>query len=153
MNSLLASSILFLVSLFFEIFIILLTVVTASLVKSPGLSVDLNNTVLSILSTRFLISKSSSRCTNPLMTVPSALITIGITVTFMFHSFLSSLARSKYLSLFSLSFSFTLWTAGTSKSPIRQVLFSFLLTVTRSGHLAENKWSVCVLKSERIWFL
>ena len=43
----------------------------------------------------------------------------------MFHSFFSSLSRSWYLSLFSLSFSFTLWSAGTAKSTIRQVLFIF----------------------------
>ena len=41
----------------------------------------------------------------------------------MFHSFFSSLARSKYLSPFSFSFIFTLWSAGTAKSTIRRVLF------------------------------
>ena len=44
--------------------------------------------------------------------------------------FFGSLARSKYLTLFSLSFSFTLWSAGTAKSAIRQVLFFLLLTIT-----------------------
>ena len=34
--------------------------------------------------------------------VPSAPLTVGITVTFLFHSFFSSLARSKYLSLFTV---------------------------------------------------
>ena len=53
----------------------------------------------------------------------SASITIGITVTLMFHSFLSSLARSRYLSLFSLSWFFNLHSAGTVKSTKRQVLF------------------------------
>ena len=37
-----------------------------------------------------------------------------------------SLAMTRYLSLFSLTFNFTLWSAGTEKSAIRQVLvFSF----------------------------
>ena len=36
---------------------------------------------------------------------------IGITVTFMFHSFLNSLARSKYLFICSHSLIFTLWSA------------------------------------------
>ena len=45
----------------------------------------------------------------------------------MFHSFLHSLARSKYLSLFSLSLIFTLWSTGTAKSTIREVLFFCLL--------------------------
>ena len=49
-----------------------------------------------------LISKFSSPCTNPFVSVPSALITIGISVIFLFHSFFSSQARSRYLSLFLL---------------------------------------------------
>ena len=84
---------------------------------------DLNNAVVWIVSTRPLISKSFSPCTNSLVTVPRAQITISISVTFMFHSFFDSLARSKYLSFFSLSFSFILWSARTAKSTIRQVLF------------------------------
>ena len=40
--------------------------------------------------------------------IPSGPITIGITITFMFHSFFSSLARSKYLSIFLLTFIFNL---------------------------------------------
>ena len=52
--------------------------------------------------------------------------------TFMFHSFFHSLARFRYLSLFSLSLCFTQWTA---KSTVREVLFFFLLlllTITGS---------------------
>ena len=56
---------------------------------------------------------------------PSEPITTDITVSFMSHSFLSSLARSKYLSLSSLSLIFILWFAGTGKSTIHQVLFLF----------------------------
>ena len=40
-----------------------------------------------MVSTCPLIFKSSHSCTNPLVTVPSAPITIGITITFMFHCF------------------------------------------------------------------
>ena len=83
---------------------------------------------------------SSSPRTNPLMTEPSTPITIGITVTFIFHSFFSSLARSGYSSLFSLSFSFTLWSTGTAKSTIRQILF-FLIN-TQSGRQAEIRRSI-----------
>ena len=63
------------------------------------------------------------------MTVPSAPITIGIFATFVCHSFFRSLTKSTYLSLslFSLSFSVTLWSAGTAKSTIQQVVFFFLL--------------------------
>ena len=46
---------------------------------------DLTDVVL-MVSTRPLISKSSSSCTNYLVTVASASITIGVTVTLMFHS-------------------------------------------------------------------
>ena len=38
----------------------------------------------------------------------------------MFNNCLSSLAKSWYLSLISLSFNFSLWLAGTAKSTIRQ---------------------------------
>ena len=69
-------------------------------------------------------SKSSSSFINPLVTVPKAPIIIGIIITFMFHSFFNSLGRSRYLSLFSHSFSFILWSAGTAKSTILQVLVS-----------------------------
>ena len=47
---------------------------------------DLGNAVVWIVSICPAISKSSSPFTNPLVTVPRAPITIGITVTFMFHS-------------------------------------------------------------------
>ena len=85
----------------------------------------LNNAVVWMVSTRPPTSKSSSPFSNPLVTVPNAPITIGIIVTCMFHSFFSSLARSRYLSFFSHSFCFILWSAGTAKSTILQVLFFF----------------------------
>ena len=61
------------------------------------------------------------------MTIRTAAITLGITVTFMFHCFSNSLASSRYLSLFSPSFSFTLWSARMAKPTIRQLLFCFFL--------------------------
>ena len=67
----------------------------------------------------------------------------------MFHSFFSSLARSSYLSFFSHSFCFILWSAGTAKSTILQVLFFLLLIIIKSGLLAGIRWSVCILKSHR----
>ena len=111
-----------------------------------------------------LIFNSFSPFTNPLGTVLSAPITIGIIVTFMFHSVFCTLARSSYLSLFSFSFDFTLWSAGTAKTTIRQVpflffsfsfffFFFFLLTVTRSGRLAEIRCSVYVSKSKRTLYI
>ena len=80
--------------------------------KSPQVSRTLlsilavfNNAVVWMVSTQPPTSKSSRPFNNPLVTVPKAPITIGIIVTFMFHSFFNSLARSRYLSLFSHSFS------------------------------------------------
>ena len=107
-----------------------------------------------MVSTRPPTSKSSSPFSNPLVTVPKALITIGIIVTFIFQSFFNSLARSRYLSFFSHSFSFILWSAGTAKFTILQILFVFfffffcfffffLLIIIRSRLLAENRLSVC----------
>ena len=110
--------------------------------------VDLNNAVVWTVSTRLVISKSSIPCTNPLVTEPKAPITICIIVTFTFHNFSHSRARSKYLSFFSHSFNFTLWSAGTANSIILQVL-SFLLIIIRSCRLVEIRWSVCISKSLR----
>ena len=97
---------------------------------------NLNNSVVWKVSPCPVISKSSSLCTNPLVTIPRTSITISIIVTFMFHSFFNSLASLRYLYLFSYSFNFTLWSAGTAKSTILQVLFFFfLLIIIRSGRL------------------
>ena len=79
----------------------------------------LSNAVVWIVSTRLPTSKSS----RPFSIMPNAPITIGTIVTFMFHSFFNSLARSRYLSFFSLSFGFILWSARTAKSTILQILF------------------------------
>ena len=86
----------------------------------------LSNAVVWIVSTRPPTSKSSRPFNNPLVIVPKAPITIGTIVTFMFHSFFNSLARSRYLSFFSLSFRFIMWSAGTAKSTILQIQFFFV---------------------------
>ena len=100
--------------------------------KSPQVSrsllsilADFNNAVVWIVSTHPLISKSSTPCTKPLVTVPSAPITVGITVTLMFHRF------------FFLLQGLTRWSAGTAKSTIQQTLF--FITISSSGPLAEIK--------------
>ena len=85
----------------------------------------LSNAVVWIVSTCPPISKSSRPFNNPLVIVSNAPITIGTIVTFMFHSFFNSLARSRYLSFFSLSFRIILWSAGTAKSTILQIFFDY----------------------------
>ena len=82
----------------------------------------LNNAVVWIVSTRPPNSKSSGPLNNPLAIVPKAAITISTIVTFMFYSFFNSLARSMYLYFFR----FILWSAGTVKSSILQILFFFV---------------------------
>ena len=86
----------------------------------------LSSAVIWIASTRLPTSKSSRPFNNPLVIVSNAPITIGTIITFMFHSFFNSLARSRYLSFFSLSFGFILWSAWTAKSIILQILFFFV---------------------------
>ena len=96
----------------------------------------LNNAVVWMVSTRLPTSKSSSPFSNP-----NAPITIGIIVTCMFHSFFNSLARSRYLSLFSHSFSFILWSTGTAKSTILQVTFlRVFMPALNDGFTLEFEW-------------
>ena len=110
----------------------------------------LNNAVVWMVSSHPPTYKSSSPFNNPLVSIRKAPITIGIIVTFMFHSFFIFLARSRYLSFFSHSFSFILWSAGEAKSTILQILF-FLLIIIRSGLLARIMWAVCM--SKLLWSL
>ena len=107
----------------------------------------LNNVVVYRVSNRLPTSKFSSPFNNPLVSLPNTPVTIGIIVSFMFHSFFNSLARSRYLSFFSHSFSFILWSAGTAKSTILQVLF-FLFIINRSDLLAKIRWFACMSKSQ-----
>ena len=92
---------------------------------------DLNNVLVWMVTSRPPISNSSK----PLDIVAITPVIIGTTVIIMFHSFISSLATSKYLSLFWLSLIFPLWSAETEK-----------VTISRSGRLAEIMWSVYILK-------
>ena len=109
----------------------------------------LSNAVVWIVPTCPPTSKSSGPFNNPSVIVPKAPITIGTIVTFTFHSFFNSLARSSYLFFFSHSFRFILWSTRTAKSTILQILFFFLLIIIRSGLLGGIRWSVCMLKSYR----
>ena len=87
---------------------------------------NLNNAVVSMFFTHSLISKSNSPCINPLVTVPSVTIKIGITVTFMFHRYFSICTFHSFL--------------------LTSILASLFLlsTITRSSRLSEIRWSVCI---------
>ena len=85
-------------------------------------------------------------CNNPLVTVPNAPITIGVIVTFMFHSFFSSLARLRYLAFCSLS----VFSVVSRYSKVHNFgSYLFLLIIIRPGLLAEIWWLVCMSKSHR----
>ena len=99
--------------------------------KSPQVSrtllsilADLSNAIICIVFTRPPTSKSSSPFSYPLVTVPNTPITIGIIVTCVFHSFFNSLARSRYLSFFSLS---VLFCGQPGPSSSFSVLFTLVL--------------------------
>ena len=100
-----------------------------------------------MVSTRPLITKSPRLYTNPLVAVSNAPIAIGITISFLFHSFFSSLARSKYLSHF--LFPSVLSCGQPEKSPLFGKIFFF--TVTRFGRLAKIRLPICILKSKEFW--
>ena len=116
--------------------------VTTSVLNSPGLLVFLAYLIDIVLmvSTCLHISRSSSPCNNPLVTVPRAPITIGIAVNFMFLSFFSSRARSIYLSFFSLFKKISVCGLPGRQSPLFSRL-SFLWTITWSGRLVVIRWS------------
>ena len=101
-----------------------------------------------MVSTRPPTSKSSKPFNNPLVTESKASITIGMILTFMFHSFFYSLRSSRYLSFFSLSFSFIQWSVGTAKSTILQVLFFFVVDYY-TGSLV--LWVVCSPMVRETW--
>ena len=81
--------------------------VTASLLRTLlGILAVPNNVVLWMVSTRPPTSKSSNPFCNPLVTVPTAPITIGIIVTSMFHSFFQFPSKFEVLVLLFTFFQF-----------------------------------------------
>ena len=100
---------------------------------------DLNNSVVWMISTLPLISKSSHSCTNPLVTVPSVLITTDITVSSVFHS------SSKVLELTSLFAFFPFYPVISRSGWLLGKSQLFLDTITRSGRLAKIGWSVYLI--------
>ena len=110
----------------------------------------LNNVVVWMVSTRPLNSKSSSPFDNPSVTVPRAPIIIGITVTFMSHSFFFQFPR-KIQVLFLLFIFFQLYSLVSKVHNFVSFCFLFcfflLLIVISSGHRAEIRWSACMSKS------
>ena len=109
----------------------------------------LNNALVWMVSTRLKTSKSSRPFNNPLVTVPRAPITIGIIVTFMFHSFFQFSSKVKVLILLFTFFQF--YSVASRDSKVDNFanslffLFFFLLVIIRSGLLAEIRWLLLLL--------
>ena len=110
----------------------------------------LNNVVVWMVSTRPLIYKSSSPVDNRFVTLPKAPITIGITVTFMFHIFLQFPSKAQVLVFLFVFFQFYSVASRDSKDHnFPRVFFLLLLIFIWSGRLTEIRGSVCMSKSHR----
>ena len=110
----------------------------------------LSNAVVWIVSTRPPTSKSSRPFNYHLVIVPNAPITIGTIVTFMFHSFFNSVARSRVLILlFTFLQIYSVVRRDSKVYNFADSLFLLLLIIMRSGLLAGIRWSVCMLKFHR----
>ena len=105
---------------------------------------DLSNAVVWIVSTRLLISKSSSPFINPSMTLPRTQITVGTTITFMLHSF--SVLKQGLDTYLSFRFLSVLPCDQPERHGLLLSRFCYLLTITRSGRLAKIVWTVCIYK-------
>ena len=102
----------------------------------------LNNAIILMVSARLPTSKSSNPFNNPLVTVPKALITIGIIVPFMFHCFSSILQQDRYIFLFTFFQFYSVVTRNRKVDNFANSLF-LLLIIIRSGHQAKISRSVC----------
>ena len=92
---------------------------------------NLNNTVVWMFSTRPLISKSSSHRTQPLVTPPTASIILGVTTHWCSIVLFNALSSFNIKQV--LLFSFFLF-----------FFFFFLLILTKSSHLTEIRWPICI---------
>ena len=110
---------------------------------------DFHNALVWKVSIHPLISNSCRQFPNFLWAIPCAITTRDVTVTLTFHNFFISLARTKYSSIFSISFIFSMCSTGTAKSTRWQVLF-FLLLYSRSVLLVAIWRSFSISKFQRI---
>ena len=101
----------------------------------------LNSAVVWMVSTRPPNSKSSSPFNNHLVNVPKAPITIGIIVTFMFHSFFNSLAKVEVLNVLFTFFQF--YSVVSRDSKVHNSASSLFLV----DNYKIIRWSVCISKS------
>ena len=118
----------------------------------PSILAVLDNAVVWMIFVRPPISKLSSTFTKPLGIVTSAPITIVITVTSMFRSFFQF--SSKVEVLITLFPFFQFYPVVSRNGKVHNSEGSLLLlTITRSGRLAEIRWSVGISKSHCILYV
>ena len=77
------------------------------------------------------------------------LVSLSPSCSIVFLFFFSSLARSRYLSLFSLSSNFILWSTGMAKSTIFLLIITCLVVWPRSRDLflSQNSRELCEVHS------
>ena len=106
-----------------------------------------NNAVVWMVSTRPPTSKSSRPFNNPLVTMPKAPITIGIIITFIFHSFFFFLILLQGWGTYLFFTFFQFYSVVSRDSKVDNFAdFLFLLIIIRSGLLA-----ICISKSHGSW--
>ena len=118
--------------------------------KSPQVSRTLLS-ILAVFSNAVVWMVSTRPFNNPLVIVPKVLITIGIIVTFMFHSFFQFSSNVEVLiSLFTFFQFYSVVCRDSRVDSFADFLFVFfLLIIIRFGLRAEIRWSVCISKSHR----
>ena len=103
---------------------------------------DLNNFVVCMISIPSLISNSSNLCSKPFGALPNEPTANGISITLMFEFF-------GKVQVFFYLFTFLYFHSVVRRNgKIHKTASSFLVN-TRSSRLAEIRWCVCIVKSQK----
>ena len=111
----------------------------------------LNSAEVWMVSTSPLISNFSRPFISPLVTVLITPITIVITVSCIFHSFFFQFPSKVQVLIF--LFALFLYYSVACRDGKVQISASSFFTSTKSGRMAEIRWSVCFSKSLRTFLL
>ena len=105
------------------------------------ISIDLNSIVDSMVSIFPLISNTFPPQSQAIKNVPSTQFTTGFIVNLIFQNLLSSPGRSMYISLFPLTFIFTLCSAGSAEFTVSWILHCMIFwQELRDLLLSPNPW-------------
>ena len=128
---------------------------TASLLKSSGLFWVFTPPIYSPTLNGFYYSFNFQPLSNHFETVSNVLTTNCVTITRIFNSLLVIWQGLRILKIFSVSFIFTLWSTKSTKSTKQILFFSFLFLLFINimfAFLVEDRWSDCILKSQRFLY-